>query len=581
MLAEKLIQIAMGREEASLYLKNGRIVNVFTGEIVTGKGVAVGQGRIAYVGSGERMIGSGTKVLDCRGMYLVPGYIDVHSHADFFTNPVAFTRLVLPTGTTVTMTETSEICGALGFSGLDYMLEVTSLLPLKFYFSLPSCIPPLPELEGDDCFPVSLLEKYLEHPRVLALGEITSWPRVTSLDRSLIEKIHLVKKAGKRVEGHLTGCREEEMNALVAAGITSCHESITAQEAKEKLSLGLYVMLRHGSVRRDLPELSRLITGNPGLNTSRVILALDSMFPEDILCYGYVNDLIRAAASYGINPIKAIQMVTLNPATYLGLDCEVGSIAPGRRADILLVENIGDGFPRMVIAEGKIVAENGKLCEDVVLPDLSCLRLRPPRWPPGPFSAEDFLVKAPAGAGSFVEVPVMDIINKTIIKRIDLMLPVREGIIEPDPANDVLKISLARPGGGFTTGFIKGFGGDIAGLATTLPSYNHKVLALGKNGDDMAFALTRMMELNGGMVLVENGKVIAEAPLSIGGIQSAEEVDVLAGQFSVFKRCLKEKGCLLEDPLFTLHFVNMTGLPYIRITPKGIVDVITKEVIFP
>jgi len=577
---KSLVSIALGKKNADLYLSNGRVVNVFTGEILTGRGVAIGNGRIAYVGPETNMIGDETEVIDCKDSYIVPGYVDTHCHADYFYNPHVITRHALAMGTTTMLTELTEICGSLGPKGLGYMLNATENLPLKFYFSLPSSIPTLPEIEGYDYFPLSDMKRYAENERILALGEITSWPRITTLQPDIIDKIHFALSNGLLVEGHLTGCKNHEINALASAGITSCHESIKADEAKEKLELGLYVMLRHGSIRSDMAELSRLVIDNPHMNTSRIILILDWLDPEDMLRHGYMNYLVKSAIDCGVDPITAIQMVTINPATYLGLSRDMGSVSPGKIADILIVQKLEEGVPEMVIANGKIVAHSGKLREEVVFQEIFYKDLSPVNWPKKRLTAQDFRISIPSKRGTSINFPVIKVVNKTITKRMDKQFTIHNGTIRPDREDGIIKLSVIRMDGNVTSGFLYGFGGQIGGLATSIGVCTNKLVILGNDDNDMAVATNRMLDLKGGIVLVKKGQVISELPFSIAGIQSKEDVKTLADQMRGMKKAIKEFDCSLEDPLFTIHFLTMSGLPFLRILQNGILDVVNKKMIF-
>jgi len=576
---KSLISIAMGKKHADLYLTNGRIVNVFTGEVLSHRNVAIGHGSIAYVGPDTNMVGNDTEVIDCNGSYLLPGYVEAHCHTDFLNNPRAFAEHVLPLGTTSLLTELT-ISEVLGSKGIDHMLGVTEGLPLKFFLSLPSTVPPFPEIEGLDYVPLSEIESYSDHPRVLALGEITSWPRITSLTPSVLDKIRFALDHGLLVEGHLTGCKHHEINALVSAGITSCHESITPEEAKTKLELGLYIMLRHGSVRRDLDQLSCLIKDNPRLDTSRIMLTVDLMNPEDLVQYGFTNYLIKSATELGIDPIKTIQMVTINPATYLGLDRVLGSIAPGRSADILVVEKLEQGVPRIVIANGQVVARSGHLCEGVIPHQASGGVLLPDYWPEKRFSSLDFQIPVPNGTSTTMNFPVIKIVNKTITKRMDKEIRIDGGQLRAIPEEGIIKVSLVSRENKVVTGLVHGFGGDIGGLGTSIGVFNN-FICLGNNDPDMAMAMNRMLELNGGVVLVNGGSIVCEIPLPIGGIQSPHDIKTLVGQIKTMKSHLKTMGCDLDDPLFTIHFLCMAGLPYIRILPNGIMDIVTQDILFP
>ncbi len=575
-----LISIACGNAPADMYLANGRIVNVLTGEILIGRGVAIGNSRIAYVGPETNMIGDKTEVIDCKDSYIVPGYVDTHCHADYFYNPHAITRHALAMGTTSLLTELSEICGSVGPKGLDYMLNATEKLPLKFYFSLPSSIPTLPEIEGYDYFPLSDMKRYCENARILTLGEITSWPGITTLHSHILDKIHFALSNGLLIEGHLTGCKNHEINALASAGITSCHESIKSDEAKEKLELGLYVMLRHGSIRSDMEELSRLVIDNPHMNTSRIILILDWLTPEDMLRHGYMNYLVKSAIKCGVDPITAIQMVTINPATYLGLSRDIGSVSPGKIADILIVPKLEEGVPDMVIANGKAVAHSGKLREEVVFPQISYNDLTPVNWPKKRLKAQDFRISISSKRETSINFPVIKVVNKTITKRMDKQFAIQNGTIRPDPGGGIIKVSVIRMDGNVTSGLLYGFGGQIGGLATSIGVCTNKLVILGNDDNDMAVATNRMLDLKGGIVLVKKEKVISELPFPVAGIQSKEDIETLADQMREMKKAIKEMDCFLEDPLFTIHFLTMSGLPFLRILQNGILDVVNKKIVF-
>ena len=424
------------------------------------------------------------------------------------------------------------------------------------------------------------MKRYCENARILTLGEITSWPGITTLQPDIIAKIHFARSNGLLVEGHLTGCKNHEINALASAGITSCHESIKSDEAKEKLELGLSVMIRHGSIRSDMEELSRLVIDNPHMNTSRIILILDWLSPEDMLRHGYMNYLVKSAIKCGVDPITAIQMVTINPATYLGLSRDIGSVSPGKIADILIVPKLEEGVPDMVITNGKAVAHSGKLREEVVFPQISYNDLTPVNWPKKRLKAQSFRISISSKKETSINFPVIKVINKTITKRMDKQFAIQNGTIRPDPGDGIIKVSVIRMVGNVTSGLLYGFGGQIGGLATSIGVCTNKLVILGNDDTDMAVATNRMLDLNGGIVLVKKEKVISELPFPIAGIQSREDIETLADQMREMKKAIKEMDCFLEDPLFTIHFLTMSGLPFLRILQNGILDVVNKKIAF-
>lgn len=578
-----LIQTAMGQQAAELFVKNGRLLNVYSGEILEGYHVAVCGRLIAYIGSSTEMVGPDTNVIDARGDYLVPGYIDPHAHVDFWANPLALTPYFLAGGTTTVMADPHDIVGATGLAGLDLMLEMTRSLPLKFFFSLPVSCPPFPAIEGDDIVRLADMDHYLQKDEIRALSEVTPWLRLVAAEEELLDKFERGARCGKRIEGHTTGASWPKLNALVAAGLTSCHEAINADEARARLRLGLSVMLRHGSIRGDLETLIQLVTDDSPVDTRRIMFTPDWKSPTDILQQGYMDHLVQLAIQQGVSPVTAIQMATLNPAVYLGLDARVGGLAPGRCADILLVEDLRNPSPRMVIADGRVVAREGESVFQLPeLPD-SAVKVSwlPRRLIPDNIDADDFAVAAENVSGH-VAVPVMEIIDKTITQLKDVRLPVKEGRIQAAEERDVLKIAMMnRDNSGFVIAFVTGFGARIGGLAASIAHELHKPVVIGCNENDMAAALAHMKRMGGGVALVHAGQVLAEIPLPIGGLMSVCSLTDLGRQMRALKAVLTEMGCRLEDPIFTLGFLSFSALPWIRLTPSGVLDVRRQEIIYP
>jgi adenine deaminase len=577
-----LIQVALGQRKADLYIQNGHLVNVYSGEILEGHNIAVrGQG-IAYAGPSREMVTPETEVIDAAGAYLLPGYIDPHAHVDFWANPLALTPHFLTSGTTAVMADPHDIVGAVGLPGLDLLIEMTKGLPLKFFFSLPVSSPPFPEFEGEDVVPPAAMESYLARDKILALSEVTPWVRLTSADSDLLTKFELGEKWGKSIEGHTTGASFDKLNALAAAGLTSCHEALNAGEARERLRLGLAVMLRHGSIRSDLEALIGLVTGKPKVDTRGVMLTPDWKSPSDVLEHGYMDHLVRLAIELGVPPVTAIQMATLNPSAYLRLDREFGGLAPGRRADILLVDDLRQPTPRIVIADGRVVIHDGELAFD--LPPLPASATEIPWLPhriiPASLSPANFTVEATSSTGQ-ATISAIAIVNKTITQRQDVNLPVRDGQICLPADQDILKIGLLnRNNSGFVTAFLTGFGAKVGGLAASVAHELHKPMVIGCREDDMVAALRQVRELGGGMVLVHQGQVLAEIPLPIGGLMSAGPLEDVATQMRAMKTLLREMGCPLEDPVFTLGFLSFSALPWIRLTPSGLLDVKNREILW-
>lgn len=578
-----LIQSALGRQPADLYIQNGRLLNVYSGEILDGWNIAVKGRLIAYIGPDNEMVGPATTVMDAEGAYLLPGYIDPHAHIDFWANPLALTPYLLAGGTTTIMADPHDIVGATGLPGLELLLAMTRNLPLKFYFSLPVSTPPFPEIEGKDVVPLAGMASYLKRDEILALSEVTPWVRLIEGDAELLQKFLLGEKNGRRIEGHTAGASFGKLNALAAAGLTSCHEAVTAAEARTRLRLGLSVMLRHGSIRSDLNALIGLLTDDGGCASHRIMFTPDWKSPADILADGYQDHLIRLAIQSGVPPIRAIQMATLNPAVYLGLDRKVGGLAPGRRADILLVDDLAAPTPRVVIADGQPVCRNGEIryTPPPLPPSATRITWLPHRLIPAGTTADDFTVRSSTAADE-VTLPAIAIVDKTITRRIDVTLPVSDGRVLLPADRDILKISLRRRDKtGFVTTFLTGFGAKIGGLAASIAHELHQPIVIGCREADMAAALRHLRKIGGGIVLVDAKKVRAQISLPIGGLMSAEPLPVLADQLRHLKEILTSLGCPLDDPVFTVGFLSFSALPWIRLTPGGLLDVKRHEIIYP
>ena len=578
-----LIEVALGRREADLYIQNGSLVNVYSGEILENQDIAISGRRIAYVGPSTGNVSRAAEVIDAQGAYLLPGYIDAHAHVDFFANPLSLTPHLLASGTTSLMADPHEAVGALGLEGLEMLVEMTRGLPLKFYFSIPVATPPFPELEGEPILSQREVEACLVRPEIRAVSEVTPWVRLISCDADLLLKFELARRYERRIEGHATGASYQKLAALTAAGLTSCHEAINAREARERLRLGLYVMLRHGSIRRDLEALVELVAGKTAVDPRRVMLTPDWMDPRAILEHGYMDNLVTVAIEQGVPPLTATQMATLNPAAYLGLDTQIGGIAPGRIADILLVDELNRPTPRLVIANGRIVARDGRTIIDI--PTVSPKALQTPWLPhrilPPAFGVTDFQVRVSASMPE-VTVPAIAIVDKTITQRQDITLPVQDGDVKLPPSEDVLKIAVLNAElPGFMVAFVTGFGAKVGGLASSLAHEPHRPLVVGCQEEDMVLALQRMQELAGGIVLVEGGQVLAEIPLPIGGLMSVDSLEDLTAQISDMDRILKRMGCSLESPIFSVGFLTFSALPWVRLTPKGLWDVREGRIVWP
>lgn len=569
---QQVVEVAAGRRPADLYIANGRLVNVYSGEIYPAD-VAVSGGRVAYVGPARPLAGPGTRVIDAAGDYLAPGFVEPHAHPWSIYNPVTLLAANLARGTTTLVYDDLFFFLQAGPDNLARLAGWLDALPGQVFWAA-RLLHQSQDPEEELIFSKQNLTTALDLPQVISVAEITRWPRLLGQDARLLELIAAAREKGLRVDGHTAGCSGWRLNA-VAGLVDSCHEAIQADEVAERLRLGLWVMLRHSSLRPDLPELLRAITRD-GLPTERLMLTCDAAGPSFAAREGFQDGLLRVAVAEGLDPLTALRMVTLNPAAYLGLEREVGSIAPGRRADILLLPDLREFRPRLVLAGGRVVAEEGRLLVDLPQPDWQALGLsrdlpRPSRL------ADPGLYGVPAGEAR--EFPVIDLVAAVLTRRRDLWLEARDGFLEP--GEGMLHCALLdRRGRWVANGMLQGMGGRLEGLATTYNTAS-QLLVLGRDRLAMARAARRVAEMGGGLVLVEDGRTGLEMPLEAGGMMSTLPLAEAAAAAARVEEAAARLGYPYHDFFYTLLFLVCDFLPGPRLTARGVIEVKDGRVLFP
>ncbi|MCL6639235.1 MAG: amidohydrolase family protein [Firmicutes bacterium] len=568
----RLLDVAAGRREADLYIEGGKLVNVFTGEIYPAN-VAVGGGRIAYVGGSKKMVGPETTVLSAAGHYLCPALIEPHYHPWLILNPVCLAETALCRGITTIVCDDLFLFVNLGVDGFLKLAGALDGLPVR-YLWMARVLHQSPDLREDTLFSLPTLKKLFADPHIVKVAEITRWPLIVEGDRSLLEKICLAGESGIGVEGHTAGCNYDKLNAVAAAGVESCHEAITAGEVAQRLRLGFWTLLRHSSLRPDLPELLRAVT-EERLPTGRMMFTADGSGPAFIAREGLVDGMLRTAVKAGVDPVQALQMATINPAVYLGLEREAGSIAPGRRADILLVPDLRSFTPATVISRGKVAAVAGKPVEPAAAPDWDEIGLKA-------VLPERSTVDSPSLYGVPSDrpavFPVIEAVSAVITRRSDRFLESWGGFLER--REDMLYCTLIdRFGKWATNGFVSGIGEMEAFASSVNTSYN--LLVLGTDRASMARAAALVVEMGGGMALIEGGEVSYSFPLPLGGMMSDGPFPVLAGRVAELERRVGRLGYPFNDFLYTILFLVCDFLPGLRITASGILDVKTGQVLVP
>ena len=431
-------------------------------------------------------------------------------------------------------------------------------------------------MEGEDLYELSKVRQLLRFKQLVRSGsELTPWVKVINQDEVLLKKLYTVRKMTGRLEGHTVGAREKKLNVLVSAGITSCHESLTPQDVEERLRLGLYVMIRQRSIRREFDVLFPFLKSyHP-----RIMLTPDGLFADEISQRGYMNAVLEEALSYGVNPISIIRMVTLNPAVYLGMESHLGGIAPGRLADFNVLDDLRNPTPLQVWIGGSLVSHEGEWVGPDIAPPVTTTGERPFTIPP--LWAEDFRARYPRGFPGGV--PVIDVIDKTVtgmhewIPSLDI-----EGAA--DPTHDVLKIALIHregPAAGMGIGYVHGFGlNRESQLASSVAHETHNVMVLGADDGEMAKAANEVVKMGGGVVVRSGGQTVYRLPLPVGGMMSLLPMGDLARELLTLRQLLNEKGASLPDPLWTFVFLSFTSILRLRITISGIYDVREGKILY-
>ncbi|HSE85324.1 MAG TPA: adenine deaminase C-terminal domain-containing protein [Candidatus Binatia bacterium] len=574
----RLIQGAIGEVKADLIVTGGKLINVYSGEILDGMAIAILDGRICYVGpSAAHARGEATKILDARGLYVSPGFIDGHTHIGYYCRPYEYLQAYLPHGTTALMASCDELATVFGYRGLKFFLEEVEVHPLRVFTLISMVAPQDPLLCQTAKITNAEIEAALQDPRILGLGEIVSWLRLTQLDEEILERLEMAWRSGKIMHGHTAGAKDLKLCAVAAVGISSCHEPIRAEEALERLRLGYWTMLREGSLRQDLEAtLAPLIAR--GIDTQRLILVTDSMSPDDVEEFGHMDHVLRRAVGLGLPPLRAIQAVTLHPATYSSVEQEVGGIAPGRFADIVLLENL-ESFPvQATLIGGKVVAQEGQSLVQsapISVPhDMThSLRLQPS------ISAEQFRVHCPT---ENAKIRVMELLNQNITAERVMSVKAQKNHVEADLEQDLLKVAIFDRHdqiGRIAIGFLKGLGAKIGAVGTTTDLDENTLLVAGSSDLDMAVCANTLIESGGGIAIVNNRQLLEKIEFPVGGIYGLNPWRQVGRDLRRIHRCLRERGSQLERPMYALCFLPFVTLPSLRITARGLINAKERKIV--
>ena len=555
---ENLIKVAKGIKKADLVIKNARIINVFNNTI-SQKDVAIYNGIIAGIADNYK----GIEEIDLNGKYLSPAFIDGHVHIESsMCLPKEFAKAVVPEGTVAVIADPHEISNVFGLHGISFMREACKNLPLQVYMMLPSCVPATQfETSGFDLasYDLSFL---IDSPEILGIAEMMNYPGVIECNKEVMSKLRLGKHHHKKIDGHAPNLTGKDLCAYIASGVMSDHECTTVQEAEEKLGLGMYIMIREGSAAKDLQALIPILKEN---GSDRCILVTDDRHPTDLK--GHINDMVSRCVKEGVNPITAIKAASFNPACYFGLN-NLGAIAPGYRANLLVFDNLDDFKPEIVFKDGQIVAKDGKLTVDIEHNETPTLRGSVNvKW----IEHEDFKIPAKSDTVRAIEIIPDSLLTKSTKAKIKVI----NGFAEADVENDILKITVLerhRATGNIGKGFVKGFGLKSGAIASTVAHDSHNMIIIGTNDADMETAAIELVKSQGGKVVVNNGEVLAKLPLPIAGLMSDKSFEEILEEYNNLRKQVHKIGCKLEDPFMTIAFLSLSVIPELKITDKGVFD---------
>lgn len=568
-----LVDVAMGRKEAEIVLTNAKLVNVCTKEIIENTDVAISCGRIAMVGDCKHCIGKTTKVYDLEGKYLAPAFMDGHMHIESsMLVPSEYAKAVIPHGTSGVFFDPHEICNVMGLYGVRCMLDDAKTTPLKAMLTTPSCVPAVPGFEdtGSHIGPEDIAET-MKWDECVGLGEMMNFPGILSSNETTHAIVGETLKAGKAPTGHFSvPDTDKSLNAYIASGVNCCHESTREIDSLTKMRLGMYAMFREGSAWHDLKEVCKAITKHD-IDTRFACMITDDSHPRTLVENGHLDHLLRRAVEEGIDPITAIQMITINVATCFGLQAEMGSVAPSKCADLTVLTDLKDFNVEKVFINGDLVAENGKplfesglykFPEDVK----HTMHINK-------ITKDDFRIEA---QGSKADVHVIEIVPaKTNTFDRLMTLPIVNGLIEADPSQDVMKAVVFERHhntGKRGYGFIKGFGIKDGALAQTVAHDAHNLMVVGTNDEDMVLAANTLIECGGGAVAVKDGKILGIIKLPIAGLMSDKGLNDALAQVISLEEAWKELGCKHPSPFMTMGIIPLACLFETRLTDRGLVD---------
>ena len=567
----KTNSVAMGDDFADLILTNCSLVNVYSKEIQEKIQIAITNDRIAFVGSdASHTIGPKTKILDVKNKFVSPSFVDPHIHIDHFITPSEFVKKSLLCGVTTLFPDSIDIVSVCGYKGFKEFVNLTKNLPMRFFHTAPGGLPVDKKFSHGKTLSLKQEKSAIKMSSVIGLGEVFSWTKVTKRDSKTIKSLQQMHEENCIINGHTAGASGKKLNAYVASGIFSCHEPINFDQVIERLRLGMWIMIREGSIRRDLKEILPIAISH-GTYTNRLMFCSDGVDPIDLSSYGHIDHCVRSAIKLGLDPIDAISMASKNCFDYYNLGQQFGGIAPGKMADILILDNLKKIKINSVLIGGKTVVSNGKLTSVIKKPKV-------PKWITSTvklskFSENDFSIRS---LNTSENVNVINMKTEIVTEKTTEDLDTKNGNVSPSFDKDVWKVAAFDRTFGtkkHTVGFLKNFGAEIGAFASSWSFHENDLIAIGSSEKDMAIACNKLSKDQGGMIVVKDGKTLASMPFQLAGIISLNSIESVSKQFLEINSSIIDSGCKFKKPHLIPVFLPFLALPDIRILYSGIVDV--------
>ena len=557
-----ILAAASGRQVCDLNIEHCTLVDVFQGQLMPDSTVSIAHGRV--VGINDGLLAHQT--VDARGLYLAPAFMDAHVHIESsLLSPAEYARIVVPRGTTAVAADPHEIVNVLGYEGMNYMLRSSEGLPLDVYLTVPSCVPATNFDSSGASLYASDMHQFAREDRVLGLGEVMNFPGLIAAETTLLDKLAIFRESRKAIDGHAPAVRGKALSAYIAAGIRSDHESTGAEEAAEKLSKGMYVMIREGSAARDLAALVRTITPR---NARRFLLCSDDRHPTDLVREGHIDRMLRLLVAAGVDPIDALRMATLNAAERYGL-VSFGAVAPGYQADLVLLRDLKDFEVSQVYKAGLLVAKDGRMSAEIAERPYPLRDSVNIKW----LEASDFHIKALGPRVRVIEAKEGSLVTESLI----MESPVGpDGLCYSDVERDVLRmyvIERHRGTGNIGRGFIYGLGLKRGAIASTISHDSHNMIVVGVDDISIFKAARHLNKIGGGLVVTLGETVVADLPLPIAGLMTQLPAQEVNQRLDAFESFFRSEGMTNTQPLMTLSFMALPVIPHLKLTDRGLVDV--------